>query len=145
GRFDLAPSWRFSIGARTLENEGCTSCMAAKFRLGAGPAFAFAGEAITLFLTVDTWVFSGPDVSGIADSVVRAGFGPSPGIRIRFDPNLIWLLTGEVTWYPEQTDPLIWQADSVLRLSYVHNQALSLELRARNDRKEAQLFALTYF
>lgn len=144
-RFDLAPSWRFSVGARTLEHEGCTSCLAAKLRLGAGPAFAFADEAITLFLTIDTWVFSGPDVSGIADSVVRAGIGPSPGLRIRFDPNLVWLLTGDVTWYPEQNDPLIWQADSILRFSYLHNQALSLELRARRDRREAQLFALTYF
>jgi hypothetical protein len=144
-RFDLAPSWRFSIGARTLEHEGCTSCLAAKFRLGAGPAFAFADEAITLFLTIDTWVFSGPDVIGIADKAVRAGLGPSPGLRIRFDPNLVWLLSGDLTWYPEQADPWIWQADSVLRFSYLHNQALSLELRARRDRREAQLFALTYF
>jgi hypothetical protein len=144
-RFDLAPSWRFSIGARTLEHEGCAACLAAKFRLGAGPAFAFADQAITLFLTIDTLVYSGPELSGIARRAVRAGLGPSPGLRVRFNPNWVWLLTGDLTWYPEQADPLIWQADSVFRFSYAHNQALSLEARARRDRREVQLFALTYF
>lgn len=144
-RFDLAPSWRFSFGAHTLEHEGCDECLAGKFRLGAGPAISMLDHALTLFLTVDTWLYSGPDVVGIGGKAFRAGVGPSPGIRVRIDPDLLWLLSGQLGWFPKQADSLVWQADSVLRWSYVHDQALSLELRARSFAQEAQLFALIYF
>ena len=144
-RFDLAPSWRFAFGAHTLDHEGCVECLAGKFRLGAGPALSLFDHALTLFLTVDTFLYASPDLSGIGGKALRAGFGPAPGIRVRFDPDLLWLLGGELAWFPKQADALVWQADSVLRWSYVHDQALSLELRARRYTREAQLFAMIYF
>jgi hypothetical protein len=144
-RFDLAPSWRFAFGARTLEREGCAECLAGKLRLGAGPALSLLDHALTLFFTVDTLLYAGPDLSGIGGKAFRAGLGPAPGIRVRFDPDLIWLLNGELGWFPKQADSVVWQAESILRWSYVHDQALSLELRARRYTREAQLFAMIYF
>jgi hypothetical protein len=144
-RFDLHPSWRLSVGARTLEDNGCSECTVGKFRLGAGPTMAFAERSVVMFLMADTLVYASGALSGIAKGPVRAGLGPAGGVRLRLDPDLIWLSQGEVFFYPTQRDPLVWQVDSVLRFSYVHNQALSLELRALHDRQEAMLFALSYF
>jgi hypothetical protein len=144
-RFDLAPSWRVAIGARTLEREGCEGCLAGKLRLGGGLALSGWDDALVLFMTVDGWVYAGPELSGIAEQVVRAGFGPAPGVRIRLDSDLVWLLSGELGWFPTQADEITWQADSVLRWSFAHDQALSLELRARRYSRDAQLFALIYF
>jgi hypothetical protein len=145
GRFDLSPSWRVAIGARTLEREGCDECLAGKLRLGGGGTLAAWDHTLVLFMTIDGWVYAGPDLSGIAESAARAGFGPSPGVRLRLDSDLVWLLSGELAWYPAQADELTWQADSVLRWSFAHDQALSLELRARRHSRDAQLFAFIYF
>lgn len=144
-RFDLHPSWRFSFGARTLEGNGCDECLAGKIRFGAGPTVSFADDAVTLFLLGDGLVHASGALSGIADGPIRGGLGPAGGVRLRLDPNLLWLTQAEWVFYPAQRDPRVWQLDSVVRWSFVREVALSLELRALRDRREAMLLVLSYF
>ena len=150
-RFDMSLSWRFTIGAKTLENNGCKGetepgwrdCLAGKIRLGGGAARSFWGDALIVFAMMDAAAFVG-DVSGILESVFRAGLGPLGGMRIRFDPRLIFVGTGEALWFPEQRDRIVWQADGVLRWGFASQHALSLESRAAYRLLEAQLFYLAY-
>jgi hypothetical protein len=150
-RFDFGLSWRFTIGAKTLENNGCKretepgwrDCVAGKIRLGAGGAKSFAGDALIVFAMMDLAVFAG-DISGIAESPIRAGAGPFGGLRIRFDPSLIFVATGDLLWFPEQQDRLVWQGDGTLRWGFAKQHALSLESRVANRLLEAQLFYLAY-
>jgi len=149
--FDLGLSWRFTIGAKTLENNGCKGegeagfrdCLSSKLRLGGGAAKSFWSDALIVFAMLDAAVFVG-DVSGILESVVRAGIGPYGGMRIRFDPQLIFVGTGEALWFPEQRDRIVWQADGVLRWGFASQHALSLESRLADRLLEAQLFYLAY-
>jgi hypothetical protein len=150
-RFDLGLSWRFTIGAKTLENNGCEDetepgwrdCLAGKIRLGGGAAKSFWSDALIVFAMMDAAVFAG-DLSGIAESPLRAGLGPLGGMRIRFDPSLIFVGTGEGLWFPEQRDRIVWQADGVLRWGFASQHALSLESRAAYRLLEAQLFYMAY-
>lgn len=151
-RFDLGLSWRFTAGAKTLENAGCkdgpgpdgwSDCLAGKLRLGAGATKSFAGDALVFFLMVDSAIFAG-ELSGIAESPVRAGLGPFGGMRIRLDPRLIFVATGDMLWFPEQKDRITWQADGTLRWGFAEQHALSLESRVADRLLEAQLFYLAY-
>lgn len=145
GRFDLSPSWHADAGARTLVGEGCGECLAAKGEVGAGPALAFAGDALTIFAFVDTQLFASGALGGIAEGPVRLGVGPSGGVRWRLHPTFVALATGEWIWYPAQLDPTVWRVEAVLRWSYASDQALSLEGRAQRGERAAQVFALVYF
>jgi hypothetical protein len=150
-RFDLGLSWRFTIGAKTLENNGCKDetepgwrdCLAGKIRLGGGAAKSIANDALIVFLMMDAAVFVG-DLSGIAESPLRAGVGPLGGLRIRFDPRLIFVATGDALWFPEQQDRIVWQGDGTLRWGFAEQHALSLESRVADRLLEAQLFYLAY-
>jgi len=151
-RFDYGLSWRITIGAKTFENAGCkhdstderwSECLAGKIRFGVGSAKSFADNAVMLFALLDTAVFIG-DLSGIAQSPVRAGAGAFGGLRIRFDPSLIFVGTGEALWFPEQKDRVVWQGDGTLRWGFAEQHALSLESRVANRLLEAQLFYLAY-
>jgi hypothetical protein len=151
-RFDLGLSWRFTIGAKTLENAGCkgsspaarwSDCLAGKIRLGSGAAKSFADDALIVFLMMDAAVFAG-DLSGIAEGPMRAGVGPFGGLRIRFDPRFIFVATGEALWFPEQKDRVVWQGDGTLRWGFAEQHALSLESRVAARLLEAQLFYLAY-
>jgi hypothetical protein len=151
-RFDYGLSWRVTVGAKTLENAGCkrgssterwSECLAGKLRVGFGPTLAFADDAVIIFALVDTALFIG-DLSGIAESVLRAGVGPIGGLRIRFDPRLIFVATGEALWFPEQQDRVVWQGDGTLRWGFAEQHALSLESRVADRMLEAQLFYLAY-
>jgi hypothetical protein len=143
-RFSLSPSWRFSVGARTLENAGCAECLATYAQVGVGPTVTFADDALALFAFLDTHVLAGDGLAGIADTVARAGFGPSGGVRWRLDPDLIALGRAEWTWFPTQGDPRVWRIDATVRWSYATDQAISVEGRAFDDRLEAQLLLLLY-
>jgi hypothetical protein len=151
-RFDLGLSWRFTIGAKTLENAGCkhaaaderwSDCLAGKIRLGGGAAKSIANDALIVFAMLDAAVYAG-DLSGIAKGPVRAGVGPFGGLRIRFDPRFIFVATGEALWFPEQKDRIVWQGDGILRWGFAEQHALSLESRVAARLLEAQLFYLAY-
>lgn len=151
-RFDLGLSWRFTIGAKTLENAGCkddasderwSDCLAGKIRLGGGAAKSIAHDALIVFAMMDAAVFAG-DLSGIAEGPVRAGLGPYGGLRIRFDPHLIFVGTGEALWFPEQQDRIVWQGDGVLRWGFAEQHALSFESRVAARLFEGQLFYMAY-
>jgi hypothetical protein len=142
-RFDLGLSWRFTVGLKTLENNGCADCLAGKIRLGGGGAKSFASDALIVFLLMDAAVFMG-DLSGIAEGPVRGGVGPFGGLRIRFDPSLIFVGTGEALWYPEQVNRIVWQGDGILRWGFAQQHALSLESRVADRLLEAQLFYMAY-
>lgn len=143
-RFDAGVSWRFTAGARTLEDAGCDECIAGKLRIGGGIAHAFADDALIAFLLADAAVYAADGLRGIDDSFVRAGVGPVGGVRLRLHPSFIVLGTGELVWFPEQHDRLTFQLDAIVRWGFAAQHAFSLEGRAAQGRLEAQLFLLAY-
>jgi hypothetical protein len=143
-RFDYGMSWRFTAGARTLENAGCEACLAGKVRIGGGAARALFDDALIAFVLADLAVYAGDGLRGIEDTFFRAGIGPVGGLRLRLDPNFIVLGTGELVWFPEQHDRFTYQVDAIMRWGFAAQHALSLEGRAAQGRLEAQLFLLAY-
>ncbi|MDH5673327.1 MAG: DUF4105 domain-containing protein [Myxococcales bacterium] len=145
-RFDMGLSWKVDAGARTLEQAGCERCFAGVVRAGTGPAKAFFGRALTLYLTTDAALLVTDEMGvGIAESIVRAGLGPAAGMRLRLHPSFIFLGGAEWLYYPSQPDPGIWQLDATVRWSFASHLALSLEGRALRSRYSGQLFLLSYF
>jgi hypothetical protein len=130
-RFDLSASWRFELGARTLERAGCERCEVGLVRIGGGAAQAWADDAVTVFLMVETAVQAGPELSGIADGPVRVGLGPTGGLRLRFSPRLIALATAEWLLFPTQRDVHGFQTDLVLRYGLDTHEALSTATPSR--------------
>ncbi|MDD9945551.1 MAG: DUF4105 domain-containing protein [Myxococcales bacterium] len=144
-RFDQSISWKVETGVRTFERMGCDRCLAGYGRGGGGLARAFMGRALVLFATLDLSLQAGPDLTGVADSPLRAGAGPFLGARLRLDPNLVVLLVGEWLWYPKQPDESQWGAEATLRWSFARDLAVSVEAAARPFGLDAELMLLSYF
>lgn len=144
-RFDLKPSWRMSVGARTVNDAGCDRCLVGTVHFGGGLAKSFADEALVMFTRIDTRIEIGPNLQGIADGPVRAGFGPAGGLRLRWRDNLITLVTAEWLWLPVQEPLAMWQADFITRWQPWTDFAFSLEAVANARDTRAQILSLLYF
>ncbi len=144
-RFDLKPSWKMSVGARTGNDVGCDRCLVATAQIGGGLAKAFLDETFVMFARLDTRIEAGTKLEGIADGPVRAGLGPAGGLRLRWHNNLITVATAEWIWLPVQEPFALWQADFVTRWQAWPGFALSLEGIANARDTRAQLMSLIYF
>lgn len=144
-RFDRKISWKADAGVVHVADEACDDCYAGRLVLGTGAAFTFAGDAVTLFGTVDTHLASGPHLQGIRDLPIRAGVGPAAGLRLRLASRLVSLTTGELIWLPVQRPTALWQARSILRLGVT--RALGFGLEATLDARAlvGQATTLLYF
>jgi hypothetical protein len=144
-RFDRKISWKVSAGATTIRDGACDQCLAGQLALGGGAAFAFFDEALTVFGMADTQVLFSPPLDGIQGIPLRAGVGPSGGVRLRLHPRLVTLVTGHWLWLPAQRVRQTWRADAILRWAYLKNAAASLEARAFPEAMDLQAMAMFYF
>jgi hypothetical protein len=144
-RFDRKLSWKLDVGATTLDDRACKRCFAPHLGGGVGMTFAPFGESAALFITTDADIFYAHALAGIDGSGWRLGAGPAGGLRLRFTPQLIALVTGGYIFLPWQTPRGVHRVDAVLRWEYVHEFALSLEGRALPNGFEGQLLQMMYF
>ncbi len=126
-RFDHKLSWKAEAGMVHLADVGCPDCYAGRLAGGTGFAVATSGEGLIAFGTVDAHLLSGPDLDGIAGIALRAGFGPSLGLRLVLADRLVSLTTGELIWLPTQDPVATWRARTTLRLGLGKRLALDLE------------------
>jgi hypothetical protein len=145
-RFSHKMSWHVDIGVTRLEDAGCAGyCYAARAAFGTGLTFASSGGRVALFSLLDGRLLSGPALDGLAGLPVRAGLGPTGGLRVRLAPRMVSLTTAEWIWLPLQEPFATWEARSVLRLGLMKSFALDLEALIDARAATARLAALLYF
>jgi hypothetical protein len=144
-RFQRRLSWHFDVGATTIGDRACDRCLAGQIVGGTGPAFAFWDEAAILFITADVAALWSPAMFGLENSHFRLGLGPNGGLRLRFAPTLIALVTGRWLWLPDEHPSSTYRADATLRWELLHDVAAGIEGRALPDGLEGQLLLFAYF
>ena len=148
-RFDRKLSFHIDAGMLRLEDPGCTTkagdCYAGRLSLGSGVTLASERARLITFAFLDLRILSGPGLEGIEGIHLRAGAGPSVGVRLRLADRLVSLTTGELIWLPDQRPKATWEARTILRLGLGKSFALSLEGTVDQYRGQGQLTSLLYF
>lgn len=144
-RFDKHVSFQISAGLKGVDDRYCRTCTAGHMLVGGGVAKAFLHDAIGLWFLTDTQIYVGPAFREGSPVPVRAGVGPSVGLRLRLHPRLVALGRGYFYYQPYQDPEREWRADASLRWAFVRNLALSAEGRWVPAGPEGQVFFLSYF
>jgi hypothetical protein len=148
-RFEHKLTWKADAGMVHLADVGCSDCYAARLAGGTGFAAGTSGDGLIAFGTIDAHVLSGPDLDGIGGIPLRAGLGPSLGLRLALTDSLVSLTTGELIWLPTQEPVALWRARTTLRLGLGSRFALDLEATVDGSFDTAvgrgHLLGLVYF
>lgn len=134
--FDHGISWKVRAGAERIRDAGCTSCLAGVLTVGSGAAVE-AGPAVA-FATGDVSLQLSDALRGFAFArALRAGLGPSGGVRVRLGERFTAMVTGHVYWLPQAAGPWTWSAESELRL--IVSSSLSLGISGRQLPDSAEI------
>lgn len=145
-RFDRAMSWRLDAGVKRVADEGCDDCLAGHFELGGGLTFGLGREnRFMLYVMSDVVLGYGRKVQGIQDTGFRAGIGPGSGVRMRWTPELITLITGAWHWLPDAPSLAEWNASFITRWQVGEAIALDIEMSANAREQTGQGSWLVYF
>jgi hypothetical protein len=141
--FDKSWSWTVRAGGTRVRDAGCDGCFAGIGEFGAGFALAPFGDPLTFWLFADLralWPVDG----GLLDAI-RAGAGPSGGLRLRLGEDLALLGSGSLHWLPAQDPKSTWEASGTLRWQYLQDFAFSVETRVQPDAIAGEVLSLIYF
>lgn len=130
-RFDQRTSWHLKLGAETVRDSGCPSCVAFVVAGGAGFAGAAFGGALHAALFADVTVEGAPDLHGIGGSGWRAGVGPSALLRLRAGSRGALLAQGGWSWLPGAPTRETWTMSGAGRWHVARDVSLALEYRRR--------------
>jgi hypothetical protein len=144
-RFDRKMSWELDVGATSIEDRACDHCLATQIAGGAGLSFALWDRALAFWLMGHGAFLFGPGMEGLEGSHVRLGIGPSGGLRVRLDPDLIALATGRWLWLPAQDPETTYELNATLRWQAFRDVALGIEGRRVPIGYEGQLLTFVYF
>lgn len=143
--FERRMSWKAQIGAVQLDDSGCHLCTAFRLSGGAGAALATSGGGLLGWLMTDVQVVSARGLRGIADAPIRAGVGPSAGLRARLSSDATLMFTGEWIWLPLQPTLAAYQVTGGLRWRFSDALALSATGNFYNAGLEGQLGLYVYY
>jgi hypothetical protein len=127
--FDLRPSWRVKVGAATVRDGACRSCLAGQGELGAGYALESVARVLDLYAGADVAVEWSPHLSGIGGSELRAGVGPGGLARLRLGTRAALLADARYRFLPGADPGRTWDLGATLRLHLPHQLSLALEAR----------------
>ncbi|MBX3184868.1 MAG: DUF4105 domain-containing protein [Polyangiaceae bacterium] len=144
GRFQGGWSWALNVGARRTYDAGCDGCLSGVLQFGAGFAVAPFGDALTTWVLADARLLAPVDRDGLFDWL-RAGIGPTGGLRLRLTEDLALLGAGELSYLPAQEPHFTWRGDGTLRWQLVRDFALSLEGSLSPESRSAHAMSLMYF
>ncbi len=144
-RFDRKVSWELDVGASSIEDRACDRCLAAQIAGGAGMTFALFDRALAFWAMAHGAFLFGPDMEGLGGSHVRLGIGPSGGLRLRFDPDLIALVTAKWLWLPAQDPETTHEISATLRWQAFTDVAFGVEGRRVPVGYEGLALAFVYF
>jgi hypothetical protein len=97
------------------------------------------------YLMSDFEIGWGRKVDGIRSTGFRFGIGPAAGLRIRWDPRLITLVTGAWHWMPDQPSFAGWSGDAETRWQIGRSMALSIGAELNNQELETRGAWMLYF
>jgi hypothetical protein len=143
-RFDLRPSWRFRVGAATVHDGGCASCLAGEASAGAGFAVA-AGKAVELLATGDVELLGSGHLSGAGGSGARPGVGPGGLARLRLGDRTALVLDARWRWLPGADPDRTFVLGATLRVHLAPGLSLGLEARHTPSLTDASALVLGYF
>ena len=143
--FEHRVSWKGQVGAVHLDDSGCHLCTAFRMSGGGGVALATSGGGLLGWLMTDAQVVSARGLRGIGDAAIRAGFGPSAGLRARLSANASLMFTGEWIWLPFQPTLASYQVGGGLRWRFTDLLALSATGQYVNAGLEGQLGLYLYY
>jgi hypothetical protein len=143
--FEHRASWKGQIGAVQLDDAGCHLCTAFRVSGGGGIALATSGAGLLAWFMTDVQVVSARGLRGIGDAAIRAGLGPSGGVRARLSANASLLVTGEWIWLPLQPTLATYQVAGGLRWRFSELLALSATGQYANAGLEGQLGLFVYY
>jgi hypothetical protein len=130
-RFSRRTSWHLRVGAETIRDAGCASCLAFATGGGAGFAGAGLGEALHVAAFADVSVEAAPHLDGIGGSGWRVGLGPAALLRLRAGSRAALLLSGDWRWLPGTPTHETWTLSGAGRLHLGRSASLALEYRRR--------------
>jgi hypothetical protein len=128
-RFDLRPSWRAKIGAATVRDAACRSCLAGQGEFGAGFTLAEVLGLVDLYGGADASFEWSPRLSGIDGSEVRAGVGPAGIARLRLGKAGALFADARWRWLPGADVDRSWDLRGALRVHLRRDVSLGLEVR----------------
>lgn len=144
-RFNTKLSWRLDAGARRVFDDGCDHCLTTHAELAGGLTLGLGGDRLLFYVMSDMVAGYGLRVDGVRDTAMRLGIGPSAGLRLRFAPGLIALVTGAWHWLPDQPSLAEWSAEATARFTVSEHMAFDLGATRNNRDLEAQASWLLYF
>ncbi len=144
-RFDLRPSWRVKLGAATVRDASCRSCLAAQGEVGGGFALESLARFVDLFAGVDIAVEWSPRLSGVDGSEVRAGIGPGGLARLRLGARAALLADARWRFLPGAAPDRTWDLRGALRLHLGREVSLALEARRTPAEDVLSAALLGYF
>lgn len=146
-RFEKDLSWKVAAGATSIRENGCRDpCTAAHLGAGGGLAWGWRGDAVLLWATLDVDLLASPRLDGgLGGGPVRAGVGPSAGLRLRPHPTLVGLVTGKWSLLQGQDPGQTWQADGGLRWRWLPNLAAGVQASAHPRGASVGLNLYRYF
>jgi hypothetical protein len=143
--FEHRMSWKAQLGAVYLDDSGCHVCTAFRLSGGAGAALATSGGGLLGWVMSDVQVVSARGLRGIGDAPIRAGLGPSAGLRARLSSDATLLFTGEWIWLPLQPTQASYQVSGGLRWRFSEILALSATGAYESAGLEGQLGLYVYY
>ncbi|HEU4405078.1 MAG TPA: DUF4105 domain-containing protein [Polyangiaceae bacterium] len=146
-RFDQQASWKVRVGGTRGRDAGCRDCFAGLIGGGGGLALGFWDNRLLAFGMADVELLGSASLKGRGPGglPLRAGVGPSGGVRLRLADELVFVGTGRWLWLPAQEPRSTWEAQGTLRWAYARDGALSLEGRKQPLALEGQLVSYFYF
>jgi len=142
---DKSLSWRVRVGAERLRAGGC-DCLVGGFELGSGFTLATASDRLALFALGNFRADSGPSLQGLhALPALRAGAGPTGGVRLRLGDEAVFLTDASWTYFPAAISRTSWSVQSSLRIFGLHSFSLGLEGRLQPNAQEASLTLYAYY
>ncbi len=144
-RFNRRMTWKLDMGARRIRDAACEGCLAASFVAGGGATYAWLDQRVAAFATVDGQVSWSPDLDGVRGAPVRVGVGPQAGLRLRWHPRLVSLLSAHIAWLPEQPVTTEWAANAQLRWAVGRSIALDFSFEWTRGEPTGQAGMMFYY
>lgn len=144
-RFSKRAAWNLQLGARTVRDGGCDSCVAGGLETGVGVAVEPFDAPLLLYAFANAQLEAGPSLNGLYGSVVRPSAGPELGARWHAGERYSTHLSAGLRVHGEQTVRSSWHADWIHRLHV--SDSFSVDVRARRFEHGMELAAtaLSYF
>ncbi len=145
-RFDHRLSWHIHAGTARVRDDGCAGCLVGDAVFGSGFTGAFGNDAVALYAMGDVSVEGSAALHGIHQvPALRAGLGPSGGLRVRLSGHALWLTTAHLYWLPDAVGTWTYGAETAFRWEYAPNVAVGVNARKFAVGEEAAVQTFLYF